>query len=114
MLRHTLRERQLDGLLEPALVLVSELVTNAVQASARIAPRDPGRLQTIAISLHIGDGSLVAEVWDACPAVPALLQADVADDRGRGLALVDCLADAWGHRRTEGGKVVWCKVTLPP
>jgi anti-sigma regulatory factor (Ser/Thr protein kinase) len=113
ILRHTLRERQLDGLLEPTLLLVSELVTNAVQASARLAPRDPGWLQTIALSLHITDTSLVTEVWDACPGVPALLKEDLASDRGRGLLLVDSLADAWGHRLTDGGKVVWCKVAIP-
>jgi anti-sigma regulatory factor (Ser/Thr protein kinase) len=113
ILRATLRERQLEGLLEAALLLVSELVTNAVQASARLALGDPGWLPTIALSLHITDTSLVTEVWDACPAVPALLRADLAGDRGRGLVLVDCLADAWGHRLTDGGKVVWCKLTVP-
>jgi anti-sigma regulatory factor (Ser/Thr protein kinase) len=113
ILRHTLRERRLDELLEPALLLVSELVTNAVQASAGLAPRDPGWLQTIALSLHITDTSLVMEVSDACPAEPALLQGDLLGNGGRGLILVDCLADAWGHRLADGGKVVWCKLTVP-
>jgi anti-sigma regulatory factor (Ser/Thr protein kinase) len=113
VLRHVLRERQLEKLLDPALLLVSELVTNAVQASAHYASRGPDQLQMIALSLHLTDTSLVTEVWDASPGVPGLRDADPTDDRGRGLLLVDSLADAWGHHRRDGGKVVWCTVAVP-
>ncbi|MGH3300999.1 MAG: ATP-binding protein [Streptosporangiaceae bacterium] len=113
VLAHMLREWQLEHLSDPALLLVSELVTNAVQASARRAWRDPGRLQMIALSLEITDTELVTEVWDASPAGPALREADLTGDRGRGLLLVDYLADAWGHRPADGGKVVWCEVAIP-
>jgi hypothetical protein len=45
-------------------------------------------------------------------AAPALREADLTTDDGRGLVLVDCLADAWGHRPTDHGKVVWCTIAL--
>ena len=111
VLRHALRERQLEDLVDPALLLLSELVTNAVQASARHVGRDTGWQQMIALSLQITDASLFTEVWDASPRLPALQEADLARDCGRGLLLVDCLADAWGHYRTDGGKVVWCTLS---
>lgn len=113
VLRHMLREWQLPDLADPALLLVSELVTNAVQASARGARRDPDRLPMISLTVRITDTSLVTEVWDASPDVPALREADLTGDRGRGLLLVDFLADQWGHRPADGGKVVWCTVGIP-
>jgi anti-sigma regulatory factor (Ser/Thr protein kinase) len=113
VLQHVLRERQLETLADPALLLVSELVTNAVQASARGVQGDPDRVPVIALSLQVTGTSLVAEVWDASPAVPALRDPDLTADGGRGLVLVDCLADVWGHRRANDGKVVWCKISLP-
>jgi anti-sigma regulatory factor (Ser/Thr protein kinase) len=111
VLRHALRERQLEDLVDPALLLLSELVTNAVQASARHVGRDPGWRQMIALSVQVTDASMFTEVWDASPGLPVLRGADLVRDGGRGLLLVDCLADAWGHYRTDGGKVVWCMLS---
>jgi anti-sigma regulatory factor (Ser/Thr protein kinase) len=113
VLRHALRERRLDKLSETALLLVSELVTNAVQASADQGAGDPGRLPMIALTVHITGTRLVTEVWDASPGVPALQEAALTGDGGRGLLLVDSLADAWGHRPAGHGKVVWCTVGIP-
>jgi len=107
VLRHALRERQLEDLVDPALLLLSELVTNAVQASARHVGRDTGWQQMIALSLQITDVGMFTEVWDACPGLPEVQEADLAKGCGRGLLLVDSLADAWGHYRTGDGKVVW-------
>jgi len=112
VLRHMLREWQLDELSDSALLLVSELVTNAVQASGHRAWPGPGKLPMIALSLQVSDTTLRTEVWDASPAVPALHESDLTGDRGRGLLLVDFLADGWGHRAAAGGKVVWCEVAV--
>lgn len=113
ILRHMLREWQLEWLSDPALLLTSELVTNAVQASARRPWHDPGTLPVIALSLRVTDTSLLTEVWDASPGLPVLRAADLTGERGRGLLLVDFLADAWGHHTADDGKVVWCEVALP-
>ena len=113
VLRHMLREWQLERLSDPTLLLTSELVTNAVQASARPPWYDPGTLPMIELSLRVTDTSLLTEVWDASPALPVLQAADLTGECGRGLLLVDFLADAWGHRAADNGKVVWCEVALP-
>jgi anti-sigma regulatory factor (Ser/Thr protein kinase) len=113
VVRHALREQQLEKLSDTALLLVSELVTNAVQASACPGRLDRGRLQMITLSLLITDTSLVTEVRDASRGVPAVHEVDPTGDDGRGLLLVDVLADAWGHRPTDDGKVVWCTISVP-
>lgn len=112
VLAHLLRERQLEKLSDPARLLVSELVTNAVQAAARDVSEDPGRLQMIALSLKITETSLVTEVWDASPGVPAVQEADLTAESGRGLLLVDFLADTWGQHSANSGKVVWCTISF--
>jgi hypothetical protein len=107
-----LREWHLEDLADSALLLVSELVTSAVQDSARLAWRDRDGLPMISLTLHSTANGLIMEVWDGSPALPALQEADLTGDRGRGLLLVDFLADEWGHYPVDGGKVVWCKVRL--
>ncbi len=113
ILRHMLREWQLEGMSDPVLLLVSELVTNAVQASVSQAGRDEDSWPMIGLTLQLTDTVLQLEVWDTSSALPALQEADLTGERGRGLVLVDFLADSWGHRTAGGGKVVWCTVAIP-
>lgn len=112
-LRLMLGEWQLEGVSDTALLLVSELVTNAVMASERVASPNQRNRQMIALNLELTDACLLTEVWDASPAVPVLQEADLAADHGRGLQLVDFLGDAWGYRAADGGKVVWCEIAIP-
>lgn len=109
-----LREWQLESMSDPALLLVSELVTNAVQASETLACLDQPNYRMVSLTLEISDTSLLIKVWDANPGLPVLQQEDVTGDRGRGLLLVDYLADAWGHDGADQGKVVWCEVGIQP
>lgn len=56
----------------------------------------------------VEDGSVRVEVHDASETRPHLCVPDDTADRGRGLRLVDALADDWGTSdRTGVGKVVW-------
>lgn len=112
VLRHMLRERQLDEISDTALLLVSELVTNAVKASGNGARRNHPNQPMIALTLRLTDTSLLIEVWDANPAPPVLQDADLTCECGRGLLLVDILGDGWGHRAADGGKVVWCELAF--
>lgn len=119
VLRHMLREWQLESMSDVALLLVSELVTNAVQATAAPdagACLDHPSHQMVSLTLELGDAGLLMKVWDAHPGLPVLQEADVTGDRGRGLLLVDFLADSWGHHPAgQGagqGKVVWCEVGI--
>ncbi len=114
MLRHLLREWQLEPVSDTALLLVSELITNAVAASGPDGPEAPaaGR-PMIALTVRCTAASLLLEVWDPSPAPPVPQEADLSGDCGRGLLIVECLADQWGHRAADRGKVVWCEVALP-
>jgi len=113
VLRHMLHEWQVESMADPAALLVSELVTNAVKASARQAGRDRGQLPMIGLTIRLTAASLVLEVWDASPLRPVRQKTDTASDRGRGLLLIDALANSWGDRAADGGKIVWCDLAIP-
>lgn len=93
---------------ETAVLLFSELVTNAVRHS-----RTKGR--------HIGTrcvlrpGALRVEVSDAGEGRPARRVAREDEEAGRGLALVEVLAADWGTSpRPFGiGKTVWFELPVP-
>ncbi|MCC3653293.1 ATP-binding protein [Streptomyces sp. S07_1.15] len=110
LLREQARSWQLpDETVETAVLLLSELVTNAY----RHARTSPGRQINIRC---VADGpALRVEVSDAGDEMPRLRLATEADESGRGLALVNALADWWGaHRRPCGiGKTVWFELGLP-
>ena len=110
--RHLLREWGLNGLATDSELLTSELVTNAVKATA-------GQQQA-AIRLRLsGDSARVlVEVWDADPQPPAPKDLgeggtpDPEEEGGRGLFLVAALSARWNWYLTEDpeGKVVWCEL----
>ncbi len=112
ILRLMLAEWQLPSIADSAALLVSELVTNAIQASAGRTGRDHGKLPMIGLAIRLTAASLVLEVWDTSPLKPVHQQTDIAADHGRGLVLVDALADSWGDRAAYGGKVVWCELSV--
>lgn len=107
----TLSSWGLDDLAESADLIVSELVTNAVRASHPYY-RDT-RIEVIRVCLF-GDGTrVVIEVWDEAAGVPVIRDAGEFEEGGRGLTLVDAIADKWGWvpaaRRT--GKCVWAELS---
>jgi anti-sigma regulatory factor (Ser/Thr protein kinase) len=108
--REVLWEWRLTGLSDSAELVVSELVTNAVAASACLARISPVRLWLVA-----GTGQVMALVWDASPWPPA--PADTAGDAetGRGLLLVEAMSERWDWYAAErtGGKVVWALLACP-
>ncbi|WP_229847559.1 SpoIIE family protein phosphatase, partial [Kitasatospora griseola] len=82
-------------------LILSELVTNAVRYGA---PPIHVRL--------IRDAALVCEVSDGTSTAPHLRYAATTDEGGRGLFLVAQLADRWGTRYTETGKIIWSEQAL--
>jgi anti-sigma regulatory factor (Ser/Thr protein kinase) len=82
-----------------ALLLTSELVTNAI-----LHARTPVQLGVL-----VDGGRALVCVADRLPESPALSPRAHSHDRpgGRGLALVEDLADTWGTTTYRGGKTVW-------
>jgi anti-sigma regulatory factor (Ser/Thr protein kinase) len=106
------REWDLGELSDTVALLVSELVTNAVRASADDgAPDDPAE---VALTIWRTGGSLGIEVWDDRPDPAALLRPDADTESGRGLLIVEALASRWGQHAVDGGKVVWCELAVAP
>lgn len=59
------------------------------------------------------EGRIRIEVEDTSSALPRRREADDWAVSGRGLMLVDRLADAWGVEPRGGGKCVWCEFAVP-
>jgi anti-sigma regulatory factor (Ser/Thr protein kinase) len=100
--RDVLARCRLAHVEETAVLLVSELVTNAVRHA-----RDT---HAIALDLEIGNTWLLIEVQDADPHWPHRRNPGSFDESGFGLVLVDGLADKWGVRDTATGKAVWAEL----
>lgn len=93
-----------DTVTETAVLLLSELITNAY----RHAHVSPGREIRAHCSLD-DDGRLYVSVTDASDTMPRFRNPSPEDESGRGLILVTLLADEWGTRpRPNGiGKTIW-------
>lgn len=83
--------------LDWALVLTNELVTNAIEHGAG----EP------VVRLRVDPHLLRVEVHDESSDDVRSLPQDVAADRGRGLAIVEAVASAWGSAPTNHGKTIW-------
>ena len=73
-------------------VVVSELVTNAVTASAEV--QQAGALVLVWLGSH--SHHLLLAVADTSPQVPVRLTVRADAEEGRGLALVEALSSRWG------------------
>jgi anti-sigma regulatory factor (Ser/Thr protein kinase) len=85
------------GVLDTAKLLVSELVTNAV-----IHGTPP-----LLLRVSCREGVLRVGVSDTSPALPVIRMLDPDAAHGRGVALVEVLADIWGVESNSAGKQVW-------
>ncbi|GLW70339.1 ATP-binding protein [Kitasatospora phosalacinea] len=96
---------------ETLVLVVSELVTNAVVHTGRPAvlrlllPVDPAT----------GPAAVRVEVFDTSCAAPAPRHAGADEDatNGRGLELVELLCERWGWYPDGSGKRVWCEIGDP-
>jgi anti-sigma regulatory factor (Ser/Thr protein kinase) len=103
-----LHEWGLRELAGDAAMLVSELITNAADASVVLPGRPPIALRLLAIGT-----SLLIEVWDQSPADPEPRDADADAECGRGLTVVAALSARWGCDRSGyRRKRVWAELVL--
>ncbi|MFG2844736.1 ATP-binding protein [Kitasatospora sp. NPDC048296] len=95
----------LHPLLEAGELLTSELVSNAVRHAA-------GR--TIGLHVSRKPGWLRVEIRDSSRALPCMILAEAkpVNERGRGLKIVDDLADRWGADLLPRGKGVWFELRV--
>jgi phosphoserine phosphatase RsbU/P len=102
LLRSALRRWELNGLGEVAELLTGELVTNVA--------RHVGSLVTVRAVRR--RSRIRVEVDDDCPTPPVLKHPAPLAPSGRGIVLVDSLADRWGTEVRDGGKTVWFELDV--
>lgn len=110
-----------DDILDDALVIVSELATNAVRHTVPpVTSPVPGGgqlgLRRYSLALRTAGGRLYIAVRDQNPAPPVQRAAPCYAETGRGLRIVSTLTDGrWGYERTPArpGKQVWASLPLP-
>ncbi|MFF8836546.1 ATP-binding protein [Streptomyces sp. NPDC015130] len=93
----------LDSLTEDATLVITELVSNAV---------DHSRLPSIRVIVSRPSANAVrVGVVDRSRTVPILRTGSSSDQlRGRGLVLVDALTEEWGTELYRWGKQVWAEL----
>ena len=99
--RETLHQWQLAPLEDTVTLLVSEMVTNALVHTNGFAT----------LELRRDDSHVRILVTDAHSRVPRPREVDLDATGGRGLMLVESLAEEWGVEPSGGGKTVWAAVT---
>jgi signal transduction histidine kinase len=98
----TLRRWGADGVLDEAELIVSELVTNALRHAS-----SPSR-----VVLSATDSCLRIEVADDGRGGVVRWHPGPHDTSGRGLMLVEAMADRWGSHHDGHEHVVWCEMAL--
>jgi len=119
--RQVLWEWGLAVLAATVELILSELLTNAVQASeGLIGSRHFGRwtpgLPPVRLWLLSDRRRVVIRVWDSNHQAPKLQDAELDAEDGSGLLLVESLSSDWGSYLSEnsGGKVVWALIEQSP
>jgi anti-sigma regulatory factor (Ser/Thr protein kinase) len=84
-----------------AVLLASELVTNAIRQEAG---------GPVMLAIACSQDELRVDVHDTSHALPVPVRAEVDAEAGRGLVLVDTLSDEWGWYQTPSGKAVYFRL----
>ena len=82
---------------DDAVLLVSELVTNSVLHGG----------PPVVVAVDCDEATLQVRVRDGNRTLPAPRDAETGDENGRGLALVAEMSADWGVDTEEDGKHVW-------
>jgi anti-sigma regulatory factor (Ser/Thr protein kinase) len=88
-----------------AILLTSELVTNAVRHEVT---------GIVLLAITCSCDQLRVDVHDTSRSLPTLVDASADDEAGRGLMLVTTLSDEWGFYRTPAGKAVYFTLAFQP
>jgi anti-sigma regulatory factor (Ser/Thr protein kinase) len=85
---------------DDAVLVVSEIVTNAVRHS-----ESAGEFFCVRVDRH------PAWVWIECEDLGGPWQSQTDEERPHGLSIVDALAEEWGVDGDTSGRVVWARLT---
>jgi anti-sigma regulatory factor (Ser/Thr protein kinase) len=91
--------------LDVAVLLTSELVTNAITHEVSGA---------VLLVISCSGGELRVDVHDTSCDLPVVVDAPADAETGRGLMLVAALSDDWGFYRTPAGKAVYFTLAFGP
>ncbi|HEV2370528.1 MAG TPA: ATP-binding protein [Streptosporangiaceae bacterium] len=107
--KQVLWEWGLSDFSDKAELVLSELLTNAIQAS-----RSDDHVLPVYVWLSSDRSGLLIQVKDTIDRPPTRTHADDQDESGRGLLIVDAVSMQWGWHATEdqSGKVVWALIEL--
>ncbi|MEU1508294.1 ATP-binding protein [Kitasatospora sp. NPDC005748] len=107
--RHLVQEKLTDwgrlDLLEDARLIVSELVGNAARHTG---------CTWLCAALGLDGDRLRLAVRDSSRALPVVVKTGVTETSGRGMGLVDRIANRWGVDEAPFGKWVWAEIGCPP
>jgi len=99
--RDAIRSWQVPVDLDAALLLTSELVTNAIRHEAGQGA------QPVVLAIASSRGRLRVDVHDTSCFVPVPVNGPADAEAGRGLMLVSSLSSQWGFDPTPAGKAVY-------
>ena len=106
LVRHALAQWHVIDRSDDVLLCLTELATNAVRHGLRADDH-------FLVKAGMDGGRLRVEVHDTSRRRPRPRHPNTQDPTGRGLLLVETLADEWGVRpRAPRGKVVWIEFTI--
>jgi signal transduction histidine kinase len=95
---------QVLPVIDDAVLAISELVTNAVNAQAT----------TVTVELTIHHDHLQLAVFDDADGQPELQSPSPHATGGRGLRIIERVGRGWGTRPGPGGKQIWVELALDP
>lgn len=109
----TLRGWHLNALIQDAVMVASELVTNAIRHGTPLAVDNEERPR-VELTWWCQPSGLICVVTDRSTKPPVLAPADLHAESGRGLQIVHALADTWGWTTlSTREKAVWAALGLP-
>ncbi|MFG2320114.1 ATP-binding protein [Streptomyces tendae] len=109
--RETLRGWSLDHRGDDAVLVITELISNAV---THAVPSAAAGAPEVRLGLALGPGVLTLTVSDPGDNAPVFNPSDgsALREHGRGLCIVDALAEEWGWTpRPPAGKTVWATLS---
>ena len=101
-LRSTLKTWKLDGFGDVTELLVTELVANVVT--------HVGSPMTLRVQRN--HSTMRVEIEDPSPDLPVVRHPGAAEEHGRGVLLIERLANAWGVEPRSDGKTVWFELDV--